>query len=307
MDDLLKESTDCFSEVVNKDRDSRLEETNMSAYFGIVPEDTANQTTIEREGYPIIYKEKTDSVRQLSNVVIQNHMIQTVLLYENPINVNMLDSLFRTELQKKNIKAQTVIQYTDNTTNKTYYSNHDSLPKKDFDRLPEIIAGVDGEITLRAFVKLSPAGIVRNAASAMGGITFIWVILMSVFIYLALKKEKVAAVTEQTKQNRVRLTDNLLLETDKNCLIYKQKEIKLTGQYTQFLSVLFHNSDHFASYEELIQKIYGKIEEEAGKERLSQLVKRIRMDVFTSIPEVELENVPRKGYKVILAEKNIAV
>jgi DNA-binding winged helix-turn-helix (wHTH) protein len=307
MDDLLKESTDCFSEAVNKDRDFRLEETNMPIYFSYFPEDTANQITIEREGYPIIYKEKTDSVRQLSNVVMQNHAVQTVLLYENPINVNMLDSLFRTELQKKKIKAQTVIQHTNNTTNKTYYSHRDSLPKKGFDRLPEVIAGVDGEITLRAFVKLSPASIVRNTASAMGGVTFAWIILMSVFIYLALKKEKVAAVTEQPERNRVQFADNLYLEADRNCLIYKQKEIKLTGQYTQFLSVLFNCPDHFAGYEELIRELYGEIGNEAGKERLSQLAKRIRTDVFTSIPEVELKNVPRKGYKVILAEKNIAV
>jgi DNA-binding winged helix-turn-helix (wHTH) protein len=298
--DLLKESRDCFSEAVNKDRDFRFREANMPVYFGIVPKNTANRITIEREGHPTIYKEKTDSIRQLSNATKQNHMIQTALLYENPINVNTLDNLFRTELQKKNIGAQTVIQYTDNTTNKTHYSHRGSLPKKDFNRLPEVIAGVDAEITLRAFVKLSPVGIVHNAAFTMGGITFIWIILMSVLTYLALKKEKVDVATEQSGRNQVQLTDTLYLEADRNCLIYNQQEIKLTGQYTQFLSILFNRPENFASYEELIKELYGEIGGKTGKERLSQLAKRIRIDVFASIPEVELKNAPQKGYRVVL-------
>jgi DNA-binding winged helix-turn-helix (wHTH) protein len=294
----LKKSNDCFSEVVNKDRDFRLRETNMPVYFGIVPKDTASQVTIEREGHPIIYKEKTDSIRQLSNTTIQNHTIQTMLLYENPIHVNTLDSLFRTELRKENIDAQTAIQYTDNTTNKTYYSNSDSLPQKHFNRLSEVMVGIDGEITLQAFVKLSPVGIVHNATSSMGGITFIWLILMSIFVYFALKKEKVVVVTKQSKRNQVQLIDNLYLKADRDCLIYNQKEIRLTELYTQFLSILFNSPDYFVGYEDLIEELYGTIEKESGKERLSQLAKRIRMEIFMFIPEIELENVPRKGYTV---------
>ncbi|MDR1203261.1 MAG: hypothetical protein LBL58_16750 [Tannerellaceae bacterium] len=52
------------------------------------------------------------------------------------------------------------------------------------------VIGSDGEITLRAFVKLSPFGIVRHAASIMGGITFIWLIPMSIITYFTLKKRK---------------------------------------------------------------------------------------------------------------------
>jgi DNA-binding winged helix-turn-helix (wHTH) protein len=309
--DLLKESSDCFSEAVNKDRTFRLREANIPIYANFSPEDTVIQMTIEREGYSTICKEKTDSIRQLPNTTILNHTTQTILLHKNPIHANMLDNLFRTELQKENIKAQTIIQYTDNTTNKTY-SYPDSLPKKGFDRLPEVIVGINAEIILRASVKLSPASIVRNAASAMGGITFIWVILMSVLIYFTSKKEnvevEVEVATEQSERKQAQLTDILYLEADKNCLIYNQQEIKLTGQYTQFLSILFNRPKYFASYEELIKKLYGEIEKEAGKERLSQLTKRIRMDVFASIPEVELKNTPQKGYRVVvLIKKSIAV
>jgi DNA-binding winged helix-turn-helix (wHTH) protein len=305
--DLLKKSSDCFSEAVNEDRIFRLREANIPIYANLSPEDTASQMTIEREGFSTIYKEKTDSIRQLSNTTILNHTTQTILLHKNPIHVNMLDSLFRTELQKENIKAQTVIQYTDNTTNKTYYSHGDSLPRKGFERLPEVIAGIDGEITLRASVKLSPAGIIRNAAPAMGGITFIWVILMSVLIYFTLKKENVATATEQPERNRGQSIDNLYLDADRDCLIYNQKEIHLTEQYIQFLSVLLNNPDHFASYEELIKKMHGEIGEKAGKERLSQLVRQMRTKVFVYIPEVELKNVNRRGYKVVLTEKNSIV
>jgi hypothetical protein len=298
----LKKSNDCFGEVVNKDRDFRLKETNMSVYFSFLPEDTASQITIEREGHPAIHKELTDSVKQLSDATIQNRMIQTVLLYENPIHVNTLDSLFRTELRKKNIGMQTSIQYTDNTTNKTYYSNSGSLPQKYFNLLPEAVAGIDGEITLRAFVKLSPFGIVRHAASIIGGITFIWLILMSVITYFTLRKEKEAAVIEMPQRHREQLTDNLYLEADRNCLIYNQKEIGLTGLYAQFLSVLFNSPDYFAGYEELTKELYGEIGIEAGKERLSQLAKRIRTEIFTLVPEIELKNVPRKGYIVIITK-----
>ncbi|MDR0749068.1 MAG: hypothetical protein LBF62_05810 [Tannerellaceae bacterium] len=302
MNDLLKESNVCLSEAVNKDRDFRLKETNMSVYIRLIPEDTTEQISIEREGHPVICKERTDSIKQLSDEIKQNHMTQTVLLHENPINVNTLDSLFRTELRKKNIEAQTIVQYTDNTTNTTYYSNSDSLPRKYFNPLPEVVAGSNGEITLRTFVKLSPFGIVHHAASTIGGITFIWLILMSVITYFTLKKEKEAAVIEKTERHRVQLTDNIYLEAGRNCLIYNQKEIELTGLYTRFLSVLFNSPDYFAGYEELTKELYGEIGIDAGKERLSQLAKRIRTEIFMPIREIELKNVPRKGYIVIIAK-----
>jgi DNA-binding winged helix-turn-helix (wHTH) protein len=125
---------------------------------------------------------------------------------------------------------------------------------------------------------------------------------MSVITYFTLKKEKEVAVIEKPKRHRVELTDNLSLEADRNCLIYKQKEIELTGLYAQFLSVLFNSPAYFAGYEELTKELYGEIGIEAGKERLSQLAKRIRTEIFTPIREIELKNVPRKGYIVIITK-----
>ncbi|MDR1203262.1 MAG: hypothetical protein LBL58_16755 [Tannerellaceae bacterium] len=63
---------------------------------------------------------------------------------------------------------------------------------------------------------------------------------------------------------------------------------------------MFNSSDYFAGYEELTKELYGEIGIEAGKERLSQLVKRICTEIFTLIPEIELKNVSRKGYILII-------
>lgn len=296
---LLNESSDVFNNVIDTDQDIRLKEINIPMSFGIVPEDTVTQITFEREGHPPIYKERTDSIKQLSYTIKHNNMIQTVLFYENPINVNILDSLFQIKLHEKDIKAKTAIQYTNHTEYKTLYSNSDTLSYKDFFAFPKITLGVGNEMALQAFIRLSPITVVRNAGPAIGGITFIWAVLMSISIYFALKKEKIVAVTEQPRRSRIQITDNICLETDRNCLIYNQKEIELTELYTKFLSVLLHSPDYFAGYEELIQELYGNIEKRVGKERLSQLVKRIRVEVLTLVPEIELKNIPQKGYTIL--------
>lgn len=300
---LLKESRTIFYNTVSIDRDLRLKRSNMPYSFGFTGSNIENQIKIERDGHSTVYLENSDSIRQLSHSMKHNHVIQSILQHKTPINVTNLDSLFQKSLYDENIKARTAIQYTDNTTGKTYYSNPDTASYRNYFAFEKIHAGLSNEITLQAFVKISPFTIIRRSIFPMGGITLIWIILMSVSTYFAVRKEKVREVeveifvTEPPKRNRIQLTDSILLDVDQNCLRYNGKEMQLTDLYIKFFVILLNKPDYFAGYDELISGLYSNIET-GGRDRLDQLIKRLRTDVFPSIPEIELKNIPKKGYRL---------
>lgn len=296
----LTESSRTLHEVIDTDRDARLQKANEPIYFHITPADTiSTHTKIERDGEPPVYIEKTDSMKQMPLSTIQNNVIQSFLLHENPIDVVHLDSLFQVKLSEKHINAKTAIQYTDHITGKTHYSNPDTTSYARYVALKKIKVGFENEITLQAFIKISPVTVIRRSILPIGGVTLVWLLLMSISVYGALRKGKVVEVPihDLSKLTRIQITDHLLLDMDRNCFIYRGKEIGLTELTTQFLGILLSSPDYFAGYDELIGRLYGGIEENAGKMRLSKMVTRINNEIKPAIPEIEVKNVIRKGYQ----------
>ena len=304
---LLKDAGIVFEGIIDIDRDSRFKATNAPFSFKVLPNDTSDKPAkIERDGYPTIYLEKKDSIRKLPNTVLQNSTIQTFLLHENPIKISRLDSLFQQKLQDVGIQARTAVHYIDNTTGKTHFSNLDMADLKHFFAYPKINTGIQDEITLQAFVKLSLYSIISKGFVPMSGITIVWLLVLALLSYIAFRKRKVIEVEKQVEvfvsdlsaKPRMMIRADIFLETDRNCLVYDDREIDLTNDYARFLTVLLSRPDYFATYDELIPELYGNIEEKMGKKRLEQLTRRLRNNVLVQIPDMELETVLGRGYRI---------
>ena len=303
---ILKEARIVLEDVIDTDRDFRLKEINMFFSFRVSPNDTSKYIKIEKTGHPTVHIEKTDSVRQIPQMVAQNNAFQTALLQKNPIKTSRLDSLFHQKLQEEGIQARTAMQYTNNTTGETHYSNPGITSYKSFFALPKINTGIQDEITLQAFVKLSLYSIIYKGFVPMSGITIVWLLVLTLLLYIIFRKGKVIEVEKQVEvfvsdlsaRPRMMIRVDIFLEADRNCLVYRDKEINLTNDYARFLTVLLSRPDYFATYDELITELYGNIEEKMGKNRLGQLVNRIRKEVLIQIPDIELEAVQGKGYQI---------
>ncbi|MDL2278287.1 hypothetical protein LJC57_06805, partial [Parabacteroides sp. OttesenSCG-928-G07] len=268
--ELLENSYSMLLEVIGMDMHKRLTDSAIPFYYFPIPKDTTTQIAVQKEGHPTVYIEKTDSIRQLSFTEKQNYVFQSVLFYENPICVNTLDSLFQVELHRKKIKAQTVILYTDNTEGKTYYSTPDSLSYMHFSALPKINLGIEEEITLQAFLKISFPTIIRHAQPFVIYITLVWLIVMVILLFLFLKKDYRIKImpTVYSETIKYKITDNILLDTVKSIIVYNSTEIELTLQIARFLEILLQSPDKFVTYEKLIEILYGGAEK-GGLDRLN--------------------------------------
>ncbi len=293
--DLLSECKKVFAEVVDKDRDFRLKTCGQEIHYTYQPNDTSSYIVYEKGNDPPIIQEKTDSIRKLSYSEKLNNVIQIYLYQINPIDVNLLDSMFNILLLEKNIQANTAVKYFDNLNKQVYNSVSDTLMLQDLVFLDEIRLGFQNELTLQGYIKFPFSSIMRKPLFQISGITLIWLMLMAGSLYLIFRKEKNAI------RKHIQVLENIYLDTDRNCLCYYEREIELTDMYTKLLGKLLSSPDYFVSNEELIRVLYGKIEN-GGRERLVQLIKRIREDIIQTVPEMELKNIRSKGYQLIIIQ-----
>lgn len=302
---MIKDVNIVFSEVVDMDIDLRLKDSNMDFSFGASPVDPLQPATIEIDGHQTTHLENVDSLRQISDNVFLNNSKQSILLRKKPINIIELDNMFQSGLHERGIHLHTALQYTDNTTGKSYYSNPDSSLYKSYLFLGRIDAGVFSEISIQAYVKVTPFTIIRKAALPMGGITSAWIIFLITLVYIALRKPKVVEkekivevfVTDPLVRSRIEVLHNLCLEADRNCFVYNGQEIELTSLITQFFTVLLSSPDKYVSYDEMLSRLYEGYKN-YNKNSLDQLVARVRKMILPQIPCLKLITVPGKGYRL---------
>ena len=64
-----------------------------------------------------------------------------------------------------------------------------------------------------------------------------------------------------------------------------------------FLHHLWNAPNCYLEYEQLIETLYGKSVKN-GKERLAQLVKRLRDEILCQTPDLTIDNMKGKGYQL---------
>lgn len=301
IDTIVKEANSVIKEVLDLDLEARLAETNMNVRSQKSPADTTSAITIETDD-GIKHIAKNSSVNELDNARRNKNALQWVLMKKNPINVAKLDTMFHRKLHEKSgLDIPTAVQYTDNTMKKTYYSNVDIPSYKNYTALGTIHAGINNEITIQAFVRISPFAFIRKSIFPVSVVSILWtgLIIIAIYYYFRKPKEKIVKelVTDPSLRTEIHVLDNLCLHVDMNCFVYNEKTIEMTFYITRFLKFLFDMPNYYATYDEIKAGVF-KDEIVDGKGRLEQFAKYVRDKIQPEIPCFKLVTVRGKGYKI---------
>jgi DNA-binding winged helix-turn-helix (wHTH) protein len=316
-----------FDKAITLDMDQRTNETKMIfySYPGSIAEieepssggntDTTSSSgkddlfIVETgEGKPTVY-EKTDRHKTLTEEEKVNNIKQTYLLKQNPVRVSLLDSLFRTELEKVGIVAPTQVLYTNNHTHVTqhndvadghsgtsFYATAYATEKR--------MLGILDDISLQGFVKVEPMTVFRYAPLPFilllaGGITIVG--MLYVLIFRKRKTSVFPEATESVEDVPATLAAPFQLDAIEQTLIYPGGRVPLTSDMFRLLDYLWNCENHHAFYKDLSLFLYGdNVDMETGKKRIMQIVKYLRRRI-KNIP-VNIENVAQKGYRIRLTE-----
>ncbi len=184
LNDLMHQSKNIFEDAIDIDRDRRLAETGEIVHYKYLPQDTSQYIVYQKSNQPPKYREKTDSLRQLSPKVKLNNAIQGFLYHDNPIKINVIDSLFKAELSNKKIKGETVLIYFVDSGAKQHYSSLDTRLCNEAYKLDSIPLGFFDEIAIQAYIKISPCSIVRKSFLPISRITFVCFVLSGTILSL---------------------------------------------------------------------------------------------------------------------------
>lgn len=296
-----------LEKAIDVDKDIRFKQLNAPIWIGAVPKDTTEYTTLEHENKPTIRIKRSDTTKKMGQTEKLNHVLQTFLHIENPVNVNVLDSIFNHELQKKALKAQTAIGYIDNISGKNITNRTDSIFFRSVCTTDTLTYGIRNEVSIIGYAKIPTLYIINQGKYQILGISFIW---LTTFIFLSLwgfsiKKsqnkldaEIIDSVLDIPSDSLRQISKELLLDKKLCLLIKDDRKIKLTSQSVQIIELLLCNTDYYLSYDELIFKLWGKVECK-GQERLTQSIKRLR-ESLKWCPEITIENIRKEGYRLVI-------
>ncbi|MDR3269624.1 MAG: hypothetical protein LBT83_11245 [Tannerella sp.] len=295
-----------FDKAVTSEMDRRANEIEL--YVSISHNDPSSSSdkghyTHETEEGKTVYG-KTDRQKALSDQEKINDAKQTGLLKQNPVHVSLLDSLFRTELEKAGIVAPTEVSYTNNLTHITLSSapvdSHSGIsffatayPTE------KRTLGISEEITLQGFVKITPMTVFRCAPPTFilllgGGIVGM---LVYVLIFRKRKTSVLPEATESVEDVPAVSATPFQLDAIEQTLIYQGSRVPLTSDMFRILNYLWSCENHHAFYKDLSLFLYGdKVDMGTGKKRIVQAVKTLRCRI-KNIPVI-IENVAQKGYRI---------
>ncbi len=296
-----------LEKAIDIDKDIRFKQLNAPIWIGSVPKDTTEYTTLEHENRPTIRFKRSDTTKKMGQTEKLNHVLQTFLHVENPVNVTVIDSIFNHELQKKGLKIQTSISYIDNISGKKITSQTDSFFFRSAYTTDTLTYGIRKEVSFIGYAKIPTFYTINQGKYQFLGISLIW---LTTFIFLSLwgfsiKRSHNKLIDEINRSNFdissgtfQLISKELILDKNLCLLIKNDRKIKLTSQSVQIIELLLSNTDYYLSYDELIFKLWGKVECK-GQERLTQSIKRLR-ESLKWCPEITIENIRKEGYRLVI-------
>lgn len=313
-DILQKEIDPIFIKTISLDRDKRIKEANLFYSYTYQPNSETEYLKIEQED-KITCINNTDSLKSISIESKQNNVLHSILLRKNPIDVRVLDSLFQQELKKEHIISKTLIQYTDKINNRIYRNDNDTILINYTFATKLITLGIQKEITLQAFVKVSPLCIFHKLKGHFCILSLVWFItLLVLFIiirYIWKDLSKSFSLPDeydlenllddrlvmQVSNDEIRIAPNLYFDSKRSVIIYDIIEVKLQEQSAQLFKLFLESPEYYMSYEEIVAARWGKLADSSS--RLTQAIKRLRK-LLAPIPVLTIKNVRNRGYQLII-------
>lgn len=281
---VLKEVQFWFMEVVIQDGESRIRETGSRYSSGYKSLSDSSVISIHSEK-EINKVEGSEALkRQQAEAEKELRVKQTYLSYKNPIKVAMLDSLFKSALEKNDFSLKTALTYT--VGGSTEYSCKDSTFYLRSTALSPVITGIKDEIVLQGYVNIPFAYVANKDRTYLIilAVAFCLALILLVAIWRSKKLEKV--VFEPVQEiTRTQIKDNLFFDRERGILYFNDSIQVSFGNYKLTLFILLLDSpEHFLFTEDLKEKVWGKI---ATAAKLNTTLKRLREDL-EPIPDLKI-------------------
>ena len=257
--------------------------------------ESPNQIVIQSESGTVIHERK--DVTTPSYDERWENIQHSYLALKYPFDVHRLDSIFKDELNRRGIFAQTAVIYTykDSIHQK---SRLDSVFYRSSFHTNDVVLGVMDEIRFQGLVRLTPDIVMSQKHWGRVIIVACGVIFLfgCMLVIRWLRKEKSTPSAEEVKHETKPLLETIVLDCKKFLLIYGRKEIKITQLMCKFFKLLKETSGYYLEYEQIIDSLYKKLDLDTGKDRLFHLAKRIRDEILVDIPVLNIRAVKGKGF-----------
>lgn len=232
---------------------------------------------------------------KLSQFILKDHL---------PVNVSMLDSIFKQELSHRGVtEALTFIEYIDLENNKVLHrsDNEQEEPKeRDYTASELIIIDIFDTFGVKGYIQISPTAIVTKMAFQLV-LTALLVIICGFFLTIIIRTFLLKEKTEQMRQDSV----NTMTHEFKRPISVAVAKIALIPHYLrkgnservqQYAQQSILELNKLNTYAERIQKLSNN-----RKETITLNEERIHLqDFFTSLVE-KYENTEEKSVKINLS------
>lgn len=297
---LFHSSQVIFDEAIQRDMDRRSKELGDDFRFYYSPAFEKDTISLQRND-TMLYIENDNSVAQkMSNKEKIDFGIQLFLSNENPIQVTVLDSLYRNFLWQQQIPAETAVAYT--IHNKPVYSRPDSSFYQTAKALDEIAYGPTCLIVLQAFVKIPPCYIVKKAVMASGVFIGVWILAFIAVLWLTFSKRgqgiHLVPVREAPK-TMLEILPGLLLDETHGILQSGDRKVELINFRLKLFLQLLEHKGYFIETDKLLETVWP--DGSVSKDALSSTVKRLKEDL-SLFPEITIESGRGKGYMLNIVD-----
>lgn len=270
-------------DAIHLDQTNRLEETGTSSSSGYKPISNDTITTLHTNGHV----ERIVRNNNLVNLKTEEKMYrvdQSYLLFANPINVVVLDSLFNSLLLQNHYRGvRTALAYTVNNDS-TIYSNQDSTFYHSKFALPPVTTGIHDEIVLQAYVDMPFYNvIIQNKVDfiIIGALFF----LSLGFFFLTWYNKKYLIPLQETTRKLIKIKENLLFDKEKGVLYFNGDiQVALSNRRLDIFVLLLESPEHFQTSKEIIRIVWGN---GGTSDVLNSTLKRLR-DNLEPIPDIKI-------------------
>lgn len=321
---LRSKVTEIWKQTLWDDRTNRMREINVKKKQ-IFSSETSSNIKIETEAQTLHLKK--DGTKSLTSEEKDFLADQFYLSLENPVKIEMLDSLFRLKLKENGCFFQTAVSlYNNETAKKTFYGQGDVKVLHDYLKLTYKV-DIRDVILLEGYVK---GGWLENLLWGKGYYILLSLIIFGALVLLVLEKRRLKSLMQFVSENQIiretplvlpiesvqqdveLVTDPVevhtqpelnfhpttlvvFLDEKKHTLVCADKEISLARKVFSLFYLLTKGKDYFQSYDFLLQNLWSD-EESVDKKHLEQLVIRLRKNL-KGIP-LSIDTIRGSGYQI---------
>lgn len=270
---------------------------------------------------------KSKEVYLLSPLAKRDLAEHIYLMMKKPIQVSVLDSLFRAALLDNGVDAQTAVCYTKMEKGKLTFTRScqdESFYVTAIALSPVLIGSDELGLKLEGFVKFSFISLLKSIPY-LWGIFFLYlfvIILIFVFglwirkrnssrllptVNLILPIQEIVDDREeipflsQTPPKWIKITEELLLDEESGILKYKDATAQLVQLRLSLFLFLLKGPAYYQSYEDLKKAVWEN--EKYDNVRVNKMIGRLREDL-EPIKIIEIDNIRNKGYQLIIKDNS---